>query len=254
MSHLSEEQLIELLYCKDSPVAAHHLGTCSDCARANDELRADLADLKSVHPPARDEDYGHQVWTSIADSLPTYARPRMKGLLQPLWLGLGALVACALLIASFYAGRIWEHRQPLPRSVLAHAPAPPATPRVVVVVLSDHLERSERLLVQLKHASADDSELALPLRDEARSLLAANRACQQEAEAAADPALTQALDHLNDVLTELADHPGSLNANAIAKLQHEMDTEGLLFEVRVLRSRIPDHQASIHPHHAGGIA
>jgi len=119
----------------------------------------------------------------------------------------------------------------------------------VVVVLSDHLERSERFLVQLKHASADDEELALPLRDEARSLLAANRKCRQQAETSKDQDLSKALDHLNDVLTQLADHSGELNADTIAKLQREMNTDGLLFEVRVLRSRIPAHKQA-----AGGIA
>ena len=43
----------------------------------------------------------------------------------------------------------------------------------------------------------------LRLRDEARSLLAANRKCRQEAEASGDPALTKALDHLNELLSEL---------------------------------------------------
>lgn len=254
MNHLSEEQLIELYYSEDGPEAARHLDTCSACARNYEALQGDLGDMKPVQPPARSETYGLQVWESIADRLPTYAPPKMHWFLQPVWLGLSAAAACALLVAAFYAGRVWEHRQPPAQSAAVNKPAPPVAPRVVVVVLSDHLERSERLLVQLKHAGADDDELALPLRDEARSLLAANRKCQQEAEASGDPALTKALDHLNDVLSELANHPGGLNADAIAKLQEEMDADGLLFEVRVLRSRIPNHEASIHKHGTGGIA
>ncbi len=254
MNHLSEEQLIELYYSEDGPEAARHLDTCPECARNYEGLQADLGDMKPVQPPSRNETYGQQIWESIADRLPAYTQPKKHWGLQPLWLGLSAAAACALLVAAFYAGRMWEHRQPPAQSVAVARPAPPAPPRVVVVVLSDHLERSERLLVELKHASADDDELALPLRDEARSLLAANRTCQQEAEASGDPVLTKALDHLNGVLTELANHPGGLNADAIAKLRQEMDAEGLLFEVRVLRSRIPDHEASIHKHGTGGIA
>jgi hypothetical protein len=126
--------------------------------------------------------------------------------------------------------------------------------RVVVVVLSDHLDRSERLLVQLKHADADDTQLATPLRDEARSLLVANRKCRQEAENAGDPALTNVLDHLNQLLNGLANQPGGLNADAIARLQAQMNQDGLLFEVRVLRSRIPKHQAEANLHLKGGIA
>lgn len=254
MKHLSEEQLIEHYYGQDGPEAVRHLDACADCAGTYEVLRTDLADLKPVHEPTRSEAYGQQVWASIANRLPVYASPGKSWILRPVWLVFGAAAACSLLVAAFYAGRLWEHRQPQLPAILAMAPAPPAPPRVVVVVLSDHLDRSERFLVQLKHASADDNELALPLRDEARSLLAANRKCQQEAMTARDPELSKALDHLNAVLTKLANHPGGLDADAIAKLQQEMDTDGLLFEVRVLRSRIPDRRAATHKQATGGIA
>ena len=120
--------------------------------------------------------------------------------------------------------------------------AAPPKQRIVVVVLSDHLDRSERLLVELKHADADSEEMVSPLRDEARSLQAANRICREDAKKNDDPALTKALDRLDGVLAELANQPGGLNAAALARLQDEMKSDSLLFEVRVLRSRIPDRQ------------
>ena len=76
--------------------------------------------------------------------------------------------------------------------------------------MSDHLERSERLLVELKHADAGSEEMVTPLRDEARSLLAANRVCRQKAEKDDDPALATALDHLDHLLAELANQPGRI--------------------------------------------
>jgi hypothetical protein len=258
MNHLSQEELIELYYSEDGPEAARHLDACTECARDYEALQADLADLKAVDPPARPEDYGEQVWRSISGQLPAYVERRrafFRGtwLRRPLWIGLAAAGACVLLAAgAFYAGRLWEHRNP-PPAMTSH-PVAPAPPRVVVVVLSDHLDRSERLLVELKHANADETQLATPLRDEARSLLAANRTCRQEAEAAGDPALTKALDHLNELLNGLANQPGGLNAGAIARLQAEMNQDGLLFEVRVLRSRIPQHQAAKDLRLKGGIA
>jgi hypothetical protein len=253
MNHLSQEELIELYYGEDASEAAHHLDACTECAREYESVRVDLRDLKAVEPPARHEDYGERVWNSISGQLSAYARRRQPWIRQPMWIGLTAAATCALLVAAaFYAGRLWEHRNP-PPAVVSH-PAQPAQQRVVVVVLSDHLDRSERLLVQLKHANADDAQLATPLRDEARSLLAANRKCRQEAEANGDPALTNALDHLNQLLSELANQPGGLNADAIARLQTQMNQDGLLFEVRVLRSRIPKHQADASLHLKGGIA
>lgn len=258
MNHLSEEQLVELYYSsmdnREDEEAALHLDACSSCARSYETLQSDLADMKAVHLPTRGEAYGQQVWSSIADRLPAYETAKKSWFKRPMWIGLSTAAACALLVISaFYAGRVWEHRQPQ-HPQIATSPIPPAPARVVVVVLSDHLEQSERFLVQLKHANADDQQLALPLRDEARKLLTDNRKCRQEAEASGDPALTKALDHLQDVLSEMANHPAGLNADAIAKLQQEMDTDGLLFEVRVLRGRIPDRQASVHHHRTGGIA
>jgi len=47
------------------------------------------------------------------------------------------------------------------------------------------------------------------------------------------------LDHLDRLLAELANEPGGLNSATITRLQDEMNKNGLLFEVRVLRSRIP---------------
>jgi hypothetical protein len=243
MKHLSEEQLVELYYSEDGPEAARHLDACTECARAYEALQSDLTDLKSVDPPPRGAAYGEQVWLTLAPHLRAHREPLKPWYRQRLGLVLSAATACTLLVATaFYAGRLWEHREP-PRTT-ASRPAPPAPPRVVVVVLSDHLDRSERFLVELKHASADDTELASPLRDEARSLLVANRKCRQDAEQAGDPALTKALDHLNQLLSELSNQPGGLNAAAIGRLKNEMNADGLLFEVRVLRSRIPNRQAN----------
>jgi hypothetical protein len=146
-----------------------------------------------------------------------------------------------LVSGAFIAGQLWERSQTHPA-----AAAPPAAPapkeRVVLVVLGDHLDRSERLLVELKHADVDSAETVSPLREEAKSLLAANRVCLKSAAQGDDPALKTALDNLNRLLDELANQPEGLNSAAIARLQSEMNSDGLLFEVRVLRSRIPEGQ------------
>lgn len=152
--------------------------------------------------------------------------------------GLSLAAACALLVAcAFYAGSVWQQKkQPPVAQAVPKNPAPKQP--IVVVVLDDHLDRSERFLVELKHADMDSAAMDSPLRDEARSLLTANRVARKDAAQAADPDLTTALDHLDGLLAEAANEPGGLNATSIAKLQKEMNTDGVLFEVRVLRSRI----------------
>jgi hypothetical protein len=240
MNHLSQEELIELYYSSHGSETTRHLDACPECARAYEALESDLADLQLADPPPRDAKYGSQVWQAISGSLPAYARPHESGSRQVPWLVWCSAATCVVLVvAAFYAGRFWEHRRPQTQPIVMQNSAPPAPPRVVFVLLSDHLDRSERFLVELKHASASDVELATPLRDEARNLLVANRSCRQQAQQTGDPAFTRALDHLNQLLSELANEPGGLNAAAITRLKDEMNAEGLLFEVRVLRSRLP---------------
>ncbi len=254
MNHLTEEQLIEHYYSKGGTggAAGRHLDGCAACARGYAALKSDLDEVEIAAPPARDASYGEWVWESLAPSLPVYAAPRRRWFRAGVWKGLSYAAACALLVAcAFIAGRLWERRQP---NIAVKPPAPqPAPPqRVVVVVLSDHLDRSERLLVELKHADTGSAELLSPLRDEARSLQVANRICRQNAGKDDDPALSAALDRLDRLLAELANQPGGLNGATIARLQDEMSAEGLLFKVRVLRSRIPDRQSGSKTKSQGG--
>jgi hypothetical protein len=249
MKHLTEEELVEYNYGEgDKAFVEEHFAACCECEEAYGAVQSDLAEMKFADPPPRPPDYGHAVWAGLQQQLPAYEVRKHSWLGAGLFRRLSYAAACALLLAcAFVGGRLWERRQAEISAVNHVAPAQPviAPPqRVVVVVLSDHLDRSERLLVELKHVDADSTEMASPLRDEARSLLAANRICRQNAKQDDDPALTSALDHLDRLLAELANGPGGLNNATIIRLQDEMNKDGLLFEVRVLRSRIPHAQGT----------
>jgi hypothetical protein len=257
MKHLVDEELIGEAYGEGAAGAAQHLEECGECARAYADLKNDLGELKPLEPPALDVAYGERVWQAIAPSLPEYApRPRRwppLSLMQGPMRGLAYAAACALLVAgAFYAGQRWERRNSQ-TSAQNKAPETRRTP-IVVVVLSDHLDRSERLLVELKHVDANNTDMMAPLRDEARSLLPANRICRRNAEKSDDPALESALDHLDHLLNELANQPGGLNAAAIDRLKDEMNADGLLFEVRVLRSRARNQKTGLADRSSGGTA
>jgi hypothetical protein len=253
MNHLSHEELIDCVYSEGAPQAVRHLEDCRECGQARRKLEADLDELPSLAIPEPEGEFEQRLWSALSPQLVPYQRKRRFGSRSAFWLGLGMAGACAaLLVAAFYAGRFWEHGHQ-PRITASSTPVS-APKKIVVVLLSDHLERSERLLVQLKHSDADDTEMLAPMRDEARDLLAANRKFRQEAEKSGDPDLTKALDRLEQLLTQLANQPGGLNPAAISKLQDEMNAEGLLFEVRVLRSRLPDRHTSANLHLKGGAA
>ena len=130
---------------------------------------------------------------------------------------------------------------------VATASDPQARQRVVVWVLGDHLDRSERLLVELNHADGTDD--ARPIQSEARELLASNRLLMQSARQSGDPALDAALDRLERLLVEISNEPNGLTDADLNRLRQEMNTDGLLFDVRVLRSRVAEQQ----PNAASGL-
>jgi hypothetical protein len=259
MNHLTEDELIDRRYGECSAEVERHLASCRECAEAFAALRRTLEEVESIEPPLRGDDYEESVWRTLADKLPALSRPASRrfalGFGLGLWRGLAYGAGVAVLIAgAFYAGRIFEQHKKQ-QTVAQQKQAPPQIKQpVFVVVLSDHLERSERLLVELKHVDASNSEMMPPLRDEARSLLDANHKCRHDAEQGDDPELRSALDRLDVLLGELANQPGGLNAGAITRLQDEMTSDRLLFEVRVLRSRIPNRQGGKTPRTTGGTA
>ena len=235
MKHLEETELVEHYYEDSANMgeSERHLKACPVCAKRYAELCRVLDAVATPTPPARRGDYIEQVWQSIHASLPVYEKPKSSWMRY--YRPLGWAVACVLLVAvTFVAGRRWERKQ---ASSVAVAVDPQARQRVVIVFLGDHLDRSERLLVELNHADSNDLP-ALPLRNEARELLASNRLVRQSAMQAGDLYVEASLDRLERLLMELANEPDKLTEADLDRLRQEMNTDGLLFDIRVLRSRV----------------
>jgi hypothetical protein len=247
MNHLTEEQLIEHYY-EESPQPsriADHLRECNGCAEIYAKLRSDLDAIEPVTAPARDAAHGEQVWQSIRNFVPIYRQKQQRLSQRFSYLkGLRFATACILLIAvAFFAGRQWENYQRPPQ--IPTAVNNPTRQPIVLVVLGDHLGRSERFLVALRHG--DSGESTALVKAEAQDLLSANRLYRESATKSGDPAFAAALDRLERVLVEVANEPDDASPARLAELQKELNTDGLLFEVRVLRSHVEDEQAEQQP-------
>jgi hypothetical protein len=234
MTHLSDEQLIEHYLAEggNRVVVETHLRICSRCEQAYEEICNALG-VRGPEPPARERGYGERVWQSIQGELMPYpAKAKRSYFSWPRLVLAGACLLC--LAAAFIGGLLWERLRTQPSQA-----ANPAQQRerVVLVILGDHLDRSERLLVQLNHVGAERGYLDDSLQAEAGQLLPDNRLYRQAISAEDDPTMTAALDHLERVLLELANTPEKLNSDDIARIEQTMNTDSLLFQIRVLRAR-----------------
>ena len=230
MSHLTDEQLVEHYFAEGANrvVAETHLRICSRCEQAFEEISNALA-VRAPEPPAREPGYGRRLWQSIETPLRPYPATKRRYFS---WPRLALAGACLLaLCAAFFAGSLWRSS----RNHASEAANPAqAKERVVLFVLDDHLDRSERMLVELSHAGGEISD---SLQAEARQLLPDNRLQRQALSGGSDPMMASALDHLERVLLEVANSPDKLNSADIARIEREMNTDSLLFQIRVLRAR-----------------
>lgn len=251
MRHLEPEDIVSYIYRERSirwgRAAEKHVSSCPLCAEAIAEFRANAESLavalEITQVPVRQEERSAQIGQTILQAIAAQTRgavlvsngvPFLKT--RASWqTRLLVFSTCCLLIAglSFYAGRIWEEKQKTSRSTQA----PQHEEAVVLVVLGNHLERSERLLVALNHPE-DASAQSEELQKEARALLDENHACLQQA-APNDPVLLGVLQQL-DTLLQSVTSPAATTTSLFRQYEDQEDTDTLLFEIRVLRERVPD--------------
>ena len=240
MKHLNEEEQLDIYYEESSEAAKAHLRACRECSAEYAKFKRSLDAIKPEEVPQRGPEYGDCVWQALRPQLIPYERKSAGWQGWSWWKIATAAVAClALVTAAFIGGRYWEHRTANNPDVAGNAQP---QKRVVLVVLTDHLDRTERLLVQLNHADSPDKTERAQLQSEARELLTSNRLYRVSANSEGDPVLAGALDRLEGVLAEIANNP-HLSAADLDRVRKDMNTSGILFEVRVLLARKPGEES-----------
>jgi hypothetical protein len=277
MTHITEEQLVA--YALDDAEAGTraaveaHVDACAVCRMALDEIRATL-DAAAIEVPERGDDYGAKVWDAIESRLSESSHVSTPALqhstsalqhgtparrhsgtpahvlmrLRP-WLAVAAVVALA-------AGAYW-----LGRHNAGAGGAPPApvtakgTPapslgiqaiqeRVVLAALGEHLDRTERTLVELVNSQPGRRVNISAEQAWARDLLEANRLYRQAA-GRQSPALSQVLDDLEPVLLEIANSPSQLTSDEFETLRDRIEARSLVFKVRVTGADIRARQRAL---------
>jgi len=236
MNHLSEEQIV-LHYYGDAEEASEverHLAACPDCRAEFARVQSTLKQIEPLEVPEPAAGFEEKTWLNLRDRLPEKGSflKRLFGVQQK-WALVGAMVV--LLAAAFLAGRFW----PRPGPQIAQQPPSPVNPqRVVLVAVGDHLERSQMLLVEIMNADTKGPINFSNEQAEARELLDSNHLYRVSSQQAGDPQVARLLDQLGRVLAEIANGPAEVSPGDLEQVRHTIQSEGLLFKVRVVGSEV----------------
>ncbi len=244
MNHLSEQELVLYFYGDASKPASveNHLAECSACAVEFERLRATLSAIE-FPVPERAANYETQLWSTLRPHLELTGAPKRSfwaGAFQPRgWAVAGALAA--IVVAAFLAGRYLPRgEKPAINQVVqsTSASTKPGNDRVLMVAVGDHLDKTQMILVELINTRAEGKVDISAERDLAENLVNENRLYRQTAQQQKDPELAGALDQLERVLIDIAHHPDSVSGKELEDLQQRIESQGVLFKVRVVESKV----------------
>ena len=251
MTHPSEETLNDYVERELNPAeqvrVATHVEACGECAVVVAEIQQvvrDAAALGPMTPPPH-------VWTLIQARLApstvpstVHSRPSIDG---RRWTRFAwAMATAALVVMGFLAGRflnVREEQRALEQVAGSGSPqviSNDATvrERVLLIAVSDHLERSQMVLVELSHAETRGELDISAERQLADDLVASNRLYRQTAQQMGQTHVAGVLDELERVLVEVARGPSTVSMRQLADIQQRIESQGILFKVKVIGSDI----------------
>jgi len=236
MNHLSEEQIVLHYYgdAEEAMEVERHLATCAECRAEFARVQSLLQQIEPLEVPEPAAGFEEKTWLRLRDRLPEKGSflKRLLGAQQK-WALAGAMVV--LLAAAFLAGRFW----PRPGQQIAQQPPSQVNPqRVVLVAVGDHLERSQMLLVEIMNANTKGPIDFSSEQAQARDLLDSNHLYRVSSQQAGDPQVARLLDQLGRVLAEIANGPSEVSPGDLEQVRHTIQSEGLLFKVRVVGSEV----------------
>jgi hypothetical protein len=246
MPHLTEEDLVLHYYgeLEGSAAArtAAHLHECHTCRQAFTRLQRVFAMVDAAREPAVNEGFERTVWARLQPGLERshegWASWFMFSPARLAWLA----AVVALVGAAFFAGRVSQQHGAVPATDAGAAAAKDLRERVLLADLSEHLDRSQLMLVDLVSADNGHGFDVASERTRAEQLLSANRLYRQTAVDTGNLALAQVLDDLEQVLVDVAASPDRVSTEDLTALRGRIDDKGLLLKVRVLSSEVQKRQ------------
>ncbi|SDE84931.1 hypothetical protein [Terriglobus roseus] len=207
--------------CDEKTIRAR-LQTDDAFAALSESIQRTLRVFSAEPVPAPDT---HAAWQHLRNSLPVLERTQKTRFWQQFVLVPAGIIAAVLVVAAFFVPRLLR-KPAMPDEAGVIQLRPPAT-NVATQDVSNHLDSAERWLTVVNHATAPLDEQT---QAEGERLLTSNAVYLRDARSRGDLPDAFALERLGRVLTS-AHNAGESGV----QLRVEMNTDGLLFDLRILR-------------------
>ena len=233
--HLNEEDLILHYYGEDEPAergVTAHLASCAECGAAWQQLRRVMETIDAAPAPEPGPGFERDVWARLAPALET--RPSAGG--WRAWFGAPRLVLVGGLAAIvLVVGALRLTTDPAPAPEAAAADAETHRERVMLAAVSEHIEQSQVVLVELANAETRDGDVDVSLeRTAADDLVSSGRLYRETALATGNMQLAALLEELEMVLVDIARGPEALSAEQLSAIRRQIETQELIFKLQVL--------------------
>jgi hypothetical protein len=241
MSHCTEDDLILHYYGEHAADRSveRHLADCVECAAAYRVLEDTLRLIPADAVPDRDETYPLAVWQRLRGQLPEQEPRWWQGWVA--WRPIAAgFAAAAIVIAAFVAGRLTP-RDPERTPIATRVIEPASDERLRLAAIGDHLDQSERVLLDLVNAQGDSIDVS-DQQMWAADLIDSNRFYRDAATRAGDLMVANVLDDLERSLLDVVHGPSTMTAAQLDDVRGRVDADALLFKVRVLADELHDRE------------
>jgi len=244
-THLDQEEFI-LSYYGEPQLGAErrgHLERCQECIAELTALAAVLDRVTPVEAPEPGDDYEARVW----DRLQWRLRGEKK---RERFTWVKALAVAATVIVAFLGGVLWKSSSRQTGETIATTttspvstkPADDSKTRILLVVVGEHFDQSERMLVELTNltpkGNTDGTTDITATRERAEELIDSNRLYRRTALDRGEDDVATLLDELEPVLMQIAHAPSQVSEEELRAMQKRVETKGLVFKLRVVRADV----------------
>lgn len=231
MIHYSQEDLIAFHMgdAADETAIRAHLGQCAVCDGLSDSIAETLRVFSADRVPSADFEAN---WQRVRGCMRVHAgKDRRSWWTRFAWPAVGSVCAAAVL-----AGFAMHHYNVGDRRAnFAFNRPGPLT--MEPVDERDHLDAAERFLTEVNHSHGELDEATLT---SARSLGLSNAMYVQKAQQRGDMVEAATLENLGHVLTDIQHQPKK--DAGTWRLRLEMNTHGLLLDIRILQQSDRDDE------------